>query len=526
MDKASQLKLADERLSDPYWRLNNLYWIIDENSNRVKFKMRFAQEKFYNEMWYWNELLKSRQHGFSTLIDLIGLDLCLFNDNIEAGIVAHTLKDVQHIFATKIKYPFENLPSYVTDHIKAIKCDANEIKLSNNSWLRVATSMRSSTLRWLHASERGKMCAKYPQKALEFKSGTLPALHEGSYFYDESTAEGGAGDFYDACIQAQADTAQAEAEDRDLNKMQAKFHFFAWFDDPKNSTEPEGIAVSDELRRYFKDLRDNHSIELTEPQMAWYALKRDGANGLGRLMKREHPSYAAEAFEQAVEGAVFGIELEKVRSEGRIRFLPYIENEPVYTFWDLGVGHPTAILFVQFIAEEVHIIDYHEEANRGIVYHCKVVKDKDYVYEHHYLPHDGRKRSLETATPLVDTVRELLKDVTIIERCESKGDSIEAARSIFPHVFFDAKKTTRLVKCLGFYRYEWDDDANRFKDKPEDDWSADGSDAFQGMGMAWITQSIGGRRLGRTRPLVVSTIYPKPTTYDNNTLSRGLLSVG
>ena len=79
------------------------------------------------------------------------------------------------------------------------------------------------------------MCAKYPQKALEFKSGTLPALHEGSYFFDESTAEGGAGDFYDACIQSQADTAQAEAADRDLNKMQAKFHFFAWFDDQKNT---------------------------------------------------------------------------------------------------------------------------------------------------------------------------------------------------------------------------------------------------------------------------------------------------
>ena len=519
--------LLKERLSDPLWRLNNLYWIINEDSRRVKFKMRFAQRKFYDEMWYWNELLKSRQHGFSTLIDLLALDLCLFNDNIEAGIVAHTLKDVQHIFATKIKYPYDNLPNAIKDRIPAIKCDANEIKLANNSWLRVATSMRSSTLRLLHVSERGKMCAKYPKKAEELKTGTIPTLHEGSYFFDESTAEGGAGDFYEGCMQAQADTAR-EKEGIKLNKMQCRFHFFAWHDDPKNATDPQGITISDELNRYFADLSGTHGIELSESQMAWYALKRDGAQGLGRLMKREHPSYAAEAFEQAVEGAVFGEEMEEVKASGRIRFLPYQENEPVYTFFDLGVGHPTSIGFCQFVQEEVRIIDYHELAGRGIVYHCKVVKDKPYIYGQHFVPHDAKKRSRETETPLIDTMRELLghDKVTLVERCQAKSDSIQAARMIFPHVFFDTKKTSRLVKCLGFYRHEWDDEAQRFKDKPEDDWSADGADMFQCLGTVWVTMPIGGKRLGRTAPLS-GNIGNTQTTYTNkNTLTRGLGRVG
>ena len=529
MVTASPSKLDPEfekNLRDPYWRLNNLYWIIDEQSNKVKFKMRTAQEKFYSEMWYWNELLKSRQHGFSTEIDLIGLDLCLFNDNIEAGIIAHTKEAVQHIFATKIQYPYENLSESLKARIPSIKSNANELRLANNSWLRVATSMRSSTLRFLHVSERGKICAKYPQKATELKTGTIPTLHEGSYFFDESTAEGGAGDFYDACMQAQADTAR-EAEGVKLNKMQCRFHFFAWHDDPKNATDPQGIQVSDQLKRYFGSLATDQQIVLTSRQEAWYALKRDGAQGLGRLMKREHPSFPAEAFEQAVEGAVFGIELEKARSEGRLRFLPYQEDQPVYTFWDLGVGHPTAIIFVQFIGEEVHIIDYHEVANRGIVYHAKVVNDKEYCYGMHYFPHDARKRSIETATPLMDTVRELLnhKKVTVVDRCQAKGDSIQAARMIFPHVFFDAKKTTRLVKCLGFYRYEWDEDASRFKDKPEDDWSADGSDAFQCLGTVWVTKSIGGKRLGRTSK-ASGNIPPPDSSYNNHVLTCGLGRTG
>ena len=388
--------------------------------------------------------------------------------------------------------------------------------------------MRSATLHFLHVSEHGKICAKFPQKAEEIKTGTMPALHEGSYYFNESTAEGGAGDFYEGCMQAQADTAQSKADDVPLNKMQCRFHFFAWHDDPKNATEPKGITISDELRRYFASLAADHGIELSEGQKAWYALKRDGAQGLGRLMKREHPSYPAEAFEQAVEGAVFGVELEKTRSQGRIKFLPYRENEPVYTFWDLGVGHPTAILFVQFIGEAVHIIDYHEEANRGITYHCKVVKDKDYIYEMHYVPHDSAKRSMETATPLLDTIKELLGStkVTRVERCKAKGDSVEAARRVFPHTFFDTQKTVRLIKCLSFYRYEWDEDSCRYNDKPEDDWSADASDAFQCLGLVWITKSIGGKRLGRSHPISGDIPPPKKIYSNNNILTRGLARTG
>ena len=492
-----------KNLKDPYWRLNNLYWIIDEHAQRVKFNMRMAQEDFFSNMWYWNMLLKSRQHGFSTLIDLIGLDLCLWNDNTEAGIIAHTLKDAQHIFQTKIKYPYENLPKAILARIPSTKCDAGELRLANNSCVRVGTSMRSATLHFLHVSEHGKLCAKYPLKALELKTGTMPALHEGSYYFDESTAEGGAGDFYDGCIQAQSDTVKAKAAKVDLNKMQCKFHFFAWHDDAKNATNPSGIDVSDELKRYFADLAGTHAIELSEEQRAWYALKRDGAQGLGKLMKREHPSYPAEAFEQAVEGAVFGDELEKVRNEGRIGFQPHTESLPVYTFWDLGIGHPTSILFVQFVKREIRIIDYHEESNRGIVYHCKVVRDKPYVYGHHYFPHDSAKRNAVTATPLIDTVEELLgvDKVTKVPRVEDKADSIQAARDIFLQCQFDAKKTTRLIKCLSFYRFEWNDDEKRFNNKPEEDWSCDGSDAFQCLGLVYGYGEIDGQVLGFKGPI-------------------------
>ncbi len=493
-----------KNLSNPIWRLNHLYWIINEDSQRVKFKFRYAQQVFYDNMWYWNELLKSRQHGFSTLIDLIGLDLCLFNDNIEAGIVAHTLKDVQHIFATKIKYPYENLPQTLKDRIPATKCDANELKLANNSWLRVATSMRSSTLRWLHVSERGKMCAKYPKKAEELKTGTLPALHEGSYFFDESTADGGAGDFHDACQLAMLDT-QNEKKGVPLSKMQCRFHFFAWHDDPKNATDPLGIRISKELIQYFKELDEKHDIKLTDRQMSWYALKRDGAQGLGRLIKREHPSFPTEAFEQSVEGAVYGEQLERARNEGRVGFYPWVETMPVYTFWDLGYGDATCIVFAQFIKEQVRVIDFYSMQGRGAAYHAVQVKGKEYAYGEHYFPHDIMNHEQGSGIVLKDTYDSLLfapgSSSTVVERPKRKADGIDAVRGLFNSIVFNEPTTRDLIKALAFYRYEWDDAKVCFSKDPLHDGASHPADAMQTMAMQYRFGTIGGRQIGYPKPL-------------------------
>src|SRR5262245_4916405 len=97
-------------LKDPRWRLNNLYWITDKQGNRVLFKMNWAQENLYNEMHHSNVVLKARQLGFTTALQLIMLDAALFNSNIRCGTIAHTLTDAQTIFRDKVKFPYDNLP--------------------------------------------------------------------------------------------------------------------------------------------------------------------------------------------------------------------------------------------------------------------------------------------------------------------------------------------------------------------------------------------------------------------------------
>ena len=54
------MKMDDTRLQDRWWRLNNLYYIINERGHKIKFqpKTRQVQTDLYNGLWYLNEILK------------------------------------------------------------------------------------------------------------------------------------------------------------------------------------------------------------------------------------------------------------------------------------------------------------------------------------------------------------------------------------------------------------------------------------------------------------------------------------
>jgi hypothetical protein len=472
-----------KNLDNRRWRLNNLYKILTDKSEVVDFKMNEPQTEFFGNLWYWNLILKARQLGFTTLIDLLMLDACLFNDNIHAGIIAHNLKSAQKIFYNKVQWPYQHLPEALKKRLpQPEQTTTLEMRWSNGSQLWVGTSMRSGTLRMLHISELGKLCAKFPEKAREIQTGALPTLHEGGWLFVESTAEGAGGMFYDMAIASQSLSAQADKEQRKLNKEQARFHFFPWYEHPGNKTDPAGIHISDELAKYFNFIEKKLDITLSIERRAWYALKKDGPAGLGKYMKRENPSYPEEAFEQSIEGAIWGEEMSKAYADGRVGFYPHLERLPVSTFWDLGYNHATSVIFVQFNSEQIRIIDHHSERGRGAAYHAKVVKEKPYNYHKHYFPHDVMQHEKGSGIILGDVYAAHGIPYEPTVRPKLKEDSIEAGRNIFNQCVFHADTTKELRKSLACYRYEWDEDKMRFGKVPVDDWTADDADAFQVLG--------------------------------------------
>src|SRR5690606_23034444 len=127
--------------------------------------------------------------GFTTFIQLVFLDLVLFNSNMRCGTIAQDRDTAKAIFQDKIKTPYDWLPDALKAQRPTIRDSANELALSNNSVLRVGTSMRGGTLQYLHVSEFGKTCAKFPDKAREIVTGSLNTVKAGQFVFIESTAE-------------------------------------------------------------------------------------------------------------------------------------------------------------------------------------------------------------------------------------------------------------------------------------------------------------------------------------------------
>lgn len=82
MDK--QVELLAKRLTDRVWRLESgvLYKIKDKEGNVVPFFPNESQRDLHRRQWYRNIILKARQLGFSTDIEIQALDYALFNENV------------------------------------------------------------------------------------------------------------------------------------------------------------------------------------------------------------------------------------------------------------------------------------------------------------------------------------------------------------------------------------------------------------------------------------------------------------
>ena len=143
-------------LADKKWRLNNLYKIKDKDGNVVTFKLNWAQEILLRPH-YLNLVLKARQLGVSTYFAIMFLDSCLFNDNINAAIIADSKPVATEIFIDKVKFAYDNLPEWVQRISPAYRDNVQQMRFANGSVFRVATSLRGGTVQLLHITEFAKI---------------------------------------------------------------------------------------------------------------------------------------------------------------------------------------------------------------------------------------------------------------------------------------------------------------------------------------------------------------------------------
>lgn len=153
-----------------------------------------------------------------------------------------------------------------------------------------------------------------------------------------------------------------------------------------------------------------------------------------------------------VEGAIYKAELHLAEKCGRIRAVPYDSMRPVDTFWDLGYADRVAIWAAQRDPFEIRVLRYFEGDHQAIDYYLREIQTWGYVLGTCFLPWDGGAKSLGTGKSIEEIMRgKGFK--TRVNRQLSVADGINAVRTIFPQLYFDANLCADGLQYLR--RYQW-----------------------------------------------------------------------
>jgi hypothetical protein len=491
----------DARFHDLAWRLDNLYWIVDKHGKAVKFSMNRQQRRFVERIWNRNLILKARQLGFSTLMQILQLDQALFTENFTGVVIADTLPNAKKLFS-KLEFAYDHLPDVIKEALPIdAKTRGEGIEFAhldgqdqrNPSKVTIGVSARGGTVNLLHVSELGKIALKFPQRAEEIKTGAIPAVPLDGIAVIESTAEGAFGLFYELCEPAMKRLEAGTPE----TALDWRLHFFPWYESEDyrlSDADVELVEIPDRLRKYFAKLEAELKIKLDRNQRAWYAKT---AETLGKKMKQEYPSTPKEAFEQAIEGAVYGDQMTKLREQGRLTVVPLDPNYPVNTFWDFGTNDANVIWFHQQIGIQHRWFYYVEGTGKGLrhwwVDVCQKHRERHgYQWGRHYLPHDADAEILgEVVTTKHKILDELgMQNIVVVPRIATIGQGIEITRKALAgnHWFYDHMPNEdegddmgvgQGIKCLDGYQYEWDDKHGIWSNQPLHNWASHGADGWR-----------------------------------------------
>lgn len=410
-------------------------------------------------------VLKARQLGITTFCCITALDHVLWERGIQAGIIAHTLDDASNIFEDKLKYAFDHLHPGLRTRFKLTGDSAKELSFSHGSTIRVGTSLRSSTLQYLHVSEFGKICAKNPEKAREVVTGALNTIHAGQSIIIESTAEGKDGYFYDM--------VQKSRLSPPLTSLDFNFHFFPWW---KHGEYTIGVPVSltQDIKDYFAKLFLD-GIHLTDPQKWWYAKKSEIQ---GEDMLREFPSTPEEAFSASQEGYWFATYIKELYDSGHITNIAYDRSIPVHTAWDLGQADSMAIWFFQVNrSDDINVIDFWQKTDTRLDQIAILLKAKGYNYGTHIWPHDAGARDRSGIT-FADQARTLGINGIILEP-HGLMQGISLVKTTLSKCWFDKSKTHEGLKMLENYKKKWSTSFGGWTSDPVHDECSHAADAFR-----------------------------------------------
>ncbi|MGB7244280.1 MAG: phage terminase large subunit [Sulfitobacter sp.] len=195
-------------------------------------------------------------------------------------------------------------------------------------------------------------------------------------------------------------------------------------------------------------------------------------------------------FVTVVEGAYYAKAITAARKENRIG---NVAADPLMTYravWDIGgtgqKSDATAIWIVQYIGREIRLLDYYEAQSQPLATHVAWLRDNGYAKALCVLPHDGSTNDKVHDVSFESALRAAGFEVQVIAN-QGTGAAmkrVEAARRLFPAMWFNAVKCEAGLDAIGWYHEKRDEERN-IGLGPNHDWASHGADAFGLVAVAY-----------------------------------------
>ena len=184
-----------------------------------------------------------------------------------------------------------------------------------------------------------------------------------------------------------------------------------------------------------------------------------------------------------IEGSIFGNIIKDLDDKKQLTNVVYDPTLLVNSVWDIGVGDSTAIIFYQRLGNTINIIDYYENRREGLPHYVEVLKEKSYVYDKHFAPHDIEVQEFSSGKTRREVAWQLGINFKILPKIPLE-DGIHSLKMVLPRCYFDTDKTKPLIDALRHYHRKFNEKMRMFNNKPVHDWSSHAADSARYMAMS------------------------------------------
>ena len=467
------------------------------------------------------------------------MDDCIIHPDVNSGMISISIPQQQDLLA-RAKDVFESMEPYARRLIKVRvlrSVETKGVKFSNKSILRISNRLRGSTINNLHVSELGEIAALNKTKAQEIMEGSMQAVPKTGRVVVESTAKGenlfsklyrdgreelesigwgiqkrgrpvsGGTDSSEISENLDGSPSEDEVIRGDfiytvpkLSLPTKAFYpiFISWLedDDCKEKIPTKNRGSNDALIKYEKYLK-KHGLVLSEEQRNfWTTTHKD----LGEGIHKEYPAVDEEAFYTSTEGTIYAAHYRQYahineKIENTITGKPVVlengdlsdkefhwnfkKDLPVYAAFDLGIVHPTFIIWFQINNKRLVILREASVTGETVEGWSKVLnKYQEYNYEKLILPHDADIR-MKGEKPTT-TKRIFVKAGWRCAISKSKSlKDVNLVREVIQHMYINRDVTPLLHEAMLNYRVEWDNVRDISKDKPMHDRQSHAADSLR-----------------------------------------------